>query len=63
MGSVERSRELRRRRARRAKLKKLRVKYAKATAGGDKAAILAKAQRVSPLIEAADMELSASAKK
>lgn len=56
MGSVERSRDLRRKRTRRAKLKKLREKYAKATSGGDKAAILAKAQRVSPLIEAADFE-------
>lgn len=56
MGSVERTRELRRRRTRRAKLKKLRERYAKATAGGDKAAILAKARRVSPLIEEIDLQ-------
>lgn len=56
MASVERSRELRRRRARKTKLKKLRDKYAKATSGGVKAEILAKARRVSPLIEEADLE-------
>jgi hypothetical protein len=58
MASVERSRDLRRKRARRSKLKKLREKYAKATSGGVKAEILAKARRVSPLIEEADMELA-----
>ncbi len=50
MGSTERTREIRRRRARRAKLKKLREKFAKATSDADKAALLAKAQRVSPLV-------------
>lgn len=50
MGSVERTRELRRRRSRKVKLKKLRAKFAKATNDADKAAIAAKAQRVSPLV-------------
>lgn len=50
MGSVERTREIKRRRSRRAKLKKLRVKFAKANNDGDKALILAKARRVSPLV-------------
>lgn len=50
MGSVERTREIRRRRSRKVKLKKLRERYAKANSGGEKAAILAKARRVSPLV-------------
>jgi hypothetical protein len=50
MGSVERTREIRRRRTRKVKLKKLRERYAKANSGGEKAAILAKARRVSPLV-------------
>ena len=50
MGCVERTREIKRRRSRRAKLAKLRVKFAKATNEGDKAVILAKARRVSPLV-------------
>jgi hypothetical protein len=49
MGSVERTRELRRRRARKAKLKKLRTKFAAANET-DKKLILEKAQRVSPLV-------------
>lgn len=56
MGSIERSREIRRRRSRRAKLKKLRAKFAKATTDADKAALLAKAQRVSPLIVTLEIE-------
>ncbi len=51
MGSTERTREIRRPRCRRAKLKKLRAKFALATNDGDKAIIQAKAQKVSPLIE------------
>ena len=39
MGSIERTREIRRRRSRRAKLKKLREKFAKATSEADKAAL------------------------
>lgn len=51
MGSTERSREIRRRRTRRAKLKKLRVKFAAATTDADKAIIQAKVRKVSPLVE------------
>jgi len=54
MGSVERTREIKRRRARRAKLKKLRDRYAKTANDGEKQALLAKARRVSPLIESLD---------
>ena len=50
MGSVERTREIRRRRARKSKLIKLRAKFAKATNESDKAVIQAKARRVSPLV-------------
>ena len=50
MGSVERTREIRRRRARKSKLTKLRAKFAKATNESDKAVIQAKARRVSPLV-------------
>jgi hypothetical protein len=50
MGSVERTRELRRRRSRKVKLKKLRARYAKAANEGEKATILAQARRVSPLV-------------
>ncbi len=50
MGSVERTRELRRRRARKQKLKKLRARFAKAANEGDKVTILAQARRVSPLV-------------
>jgi len=56
MGSIERTREIRRRRSRRAKLKKLRAKFAKATSEADKAALLAKAQRVSPLLTTLETE-------
>ena len=50
MGSVERTRELRRRRSRKVKLKKLRARFAKAANETDKALILAHARRVSPLV-------------
>ena len=50
MGSVERTREIRRRRARKVKLTKLRKAFAKATNESDKALIVAKARRVSPLV-------------
>lgn len=50
MGSVERDREIRRRRSRKVKLAKLRALFQKATNEGDKAMILAKARRVSPLV-------------
>jgi hypothetical protein len=51
MGSVERTRELRRRRSRKVKLKKLRARFHAATSEADKATINAKAQRVSPLVD------------
>ncbi len=51
MGSVERTREIRRRRARRSKIQKLRLQHSKTNNEGDKAIILAKALRVSPLID------------
>jgi hypothetical protein len=50
MGSVERTRELRRRRARKVKLKKLRTRFVAAANEADKATILAQARRVSPLV-------------
>ena len=48
MGRVERDREIARRRTRRAKLKKLRARFAKATDQATKNLILAKARRISP---------------
>ena len=50
MGSVERTRELRRRRSRKEKLKKLRARFAKAANETERATILAQARRVSPLV-------------
>ena len=49
MGRVERSREIARRRTRRAKLKKLLQKFAAATSEAEKEALRDKAFRVSPL--------------
>jgi hypothetical protein len=48
MGRIERSREIARRRARRAKLKKLRGRFAIAKSEADKAGLRAKVQRLSP---------------
>jgi hypothetical protein len=48
MGRVERDREIARRRTRRAKLKKLRARFAKATDQATKNLILAKVRRISP---------------
>lgn len=48
MGRVERGRELARKRKRRAKLKKYRVAYAKASNESDKAEILEKVRKISP---------------
>jgi hypothetical protein len=48
MGRVERDREIARRRTRSTKLKKLRVRFAKATDQATKNLILAKARRISP---------------
>jgi hypothetical protein len=59
MGRVERDREIARRRTRRAKLKKLKGRYAKATDQASKNAIVEKVRRISPfahLEEAAKKE-------
>lgn len=50
MGRVERSREIARRRTRRAKLAKLRKKFANATTDAEKQALQEKAGRVSQLV-------------
>ncbi|MBC8289668.1 MAG: hypothetical protein H8E37_05055 [Planctomycetes bacterium] len=50
MGRVERDRELARRRKRRAKLKKLRAKFAAAQSQADKDAIFLKARKLSPFV-------------
>jgi hypothetical protein len=55
MGSVERTRELRRRRSRKVKLAKIRARFNTVTSEADKAQLLAKAQRVSPLVTEADL--------
>ena len=54
MGRVERTREIARRRSRRTKLRKLRVKYAKATSADEKQALVAKARKLSPFISLDD---------
>jgi len=51
MGRVERDREIARRRTRRAKLKKLRARFATATSTADKEAIFLKARKMSPFVE------------
>lgn len=48
MGRVERDREIARRRSRRAKLKKLRKRFAKATDQASKSLIISKVRRLSP---------------
>jgi hypothetical protein len=48
MGRVERDREIARRRSRRSKLKKLKLRYAKATDQASKNAIVEKVRRLSP---------------
>ncbi|MDA0589890.1 MAG: hypothetical protein O2820_18430 [Planctomycetota bacterium] len=50
MGRVERDREIARRRKRRAKLKKLRAKFATAQSQADKDAIFLKARKISPFV-------------
>ena len=54
MGCVERGREMKRRRKRREKLAKLRKKYENTNNEGEKAELLAKARKVSPLISFED---------
>jgi hypothetical protein len=61
MGRVERDREIARRRTRRAKLRKLRVKYRAATSEADKAAIQEKCRRISPRVNLAEEEATAAA--
>ncbi len=51
MGRVERDRELARRRHRRMKLRKLRQRYAQATRPSEKAAIVEKVRKISPLLD------------
>lgn len=48
MGRIERTREIARRRTRRAKLKKLRTRFAIAKTEAEKTALIEKARRVSP---------------
>ncbi len=48
MGRIERTREIARRRTRRAKIKKLRKRYAKADGRREKEDLLAKARKISP---------------
>jgi len=50
MGRTERAREIARRRKRKSQIKKLRAKHAEATSESEKADILAKARRMSPLV-------------
>ncbi len=50
MGRVERTREIARRRTRRAKIKKLRKKYAEAKSKGQKEELVAKIHRLSPFL-------------
>ena len=50
MGRIERTREIARRRTRRAKLAKLRAKFAKATTEGEKATIQEQVRRLSPFV-------------
>ncbi len=48
MGRVERTREIARKRTRRAKLKKLRARFAATKDNGEKQEIIAKARKISP---------------
>ncbi len=49
MGCVERDREMKRRRKRREKLQKLRKAYAASSSESEKADLLTKARKISPL--------------
>ena len=49
MGCVERDREIKRRRARKVKLKKLRALYQKSANEGEKVMLLARARKISPM--------------
>jgi Family of unknown function (DUF6800) len=54
MGRTQRSREIARRRKRKGQIKKLRVRHAAATSESEKADILNKARRMSPLVSFED---------
>lgn len=56
MGRVERDREIARRRTRRAKLKKLRTRYAEASSRAEKQTIQEKVSRISPFVDLAAEE-------
>ncbi len=56
MGSVERTREIKRRRARRVKLLKLRKLFSKSSNEGEKVQLLAKARKISPLFSFEEAE-------
>lgn len=60
MGRVERDREIARRRQRRAKLKKLRVKYAQADNRAAKDVIAEKVRRISPFVDLKAEEAAAA---
>ncbi len=51
MGRIERTRELARKRTRRAKVKKYRAKYAAATSPTEKAEIREKMRKISPFVD------------
>jgi hypothetical protein len=60
MGRVERDRELARRRQRRAKLKKLRVKYREAQNDQERARIVEKVRKISPFVKLEEEEKAAA---
>lgn len=60
MGCVERDREIKRRRSRKAKLAKLRALFGKAANDTERNLILAKARKISPLVTAEDLAPSKS---
>ena len=62
MGRIERTREIARRRTRRAKIKKLRISFAKARGTSEKEEILAKARKISPFVELEDKKSEKSNK-
>jgi hypothetical protein len=60
MGRVERDRELARRRQRRAKLKKLRLKYREAQNDQERARIVEKVRKISPFVKLEEEEKAAA---
>lgn len=63
MGCVERDREIKRRRARRVKLKKLRAQFAKSSNEGERVMLLAKARKISPMFSFEEEKPVAAKKK